>query len=348
MPVPAHVTPGPAHATTLRTCGRFGPRGSAWDRLACLVALAAGFAAATEPVGTTIVADVPTLTAVAAPASGQIVFCLDGASAAVIAVDPRMPETRRPALAASSAEPRPVAIACLDSNTLAGLCVDGDAWSVRTWRVPVDGAADPAAPLQTIPLGRAAERPAAAPRLTLGRSRDWLTVVGLPAPLPAVLRAPIAGVRLGPASDRGCPKLNADTHPVAAAAGPADELVIITSGQRGAGDTVPGGDDTITYYSSTGRQLLTLDTGLRGIRAAAFSRGDGSLWVVADGPMPGLFRLDATFDAGRQAIRGTPAARFTAAADLVSLGDRTTAVLVGTPERRLVRYELDGTEKDAP
>ena len=312
------------------------------------LAIAAGIGRAAEPVATVLIDDVPGLVGIAAPANGQTVYCLDGGSGGVIAVDPRAPETRRQALAATAAGPRPLAIACLDSSTLAAVCADGDAWSVRTWRVQPQRPADPAAPLQAVAVGTATERPATPPRLVVGRSREWLAIVGLPAPLPAVLRMPIAGARLGAASDRGCPRLAAGVLPVAATASPADELVIVTSDRR-AGR--PDGDprsDLVTYHSTAGRPLLALDTGLRDVRAAGFGRDDGSLWVLAGDKTPGLWRLDAVFADGRQVIRGHQAARLTAPAGLVCLGDRTLAVLIGPPDQRLVRLDLGTTETTGP
>jgi hypothetical protein len=181
----------------------------------------------------------------------------------------------------------------------------------------------------------------------VGRGREWLAIVGLPAPLPAVLRVPIAGNRLGAASDRGCPKLAAGTRAVAAAASPADELVIVTSSAGAAADA-DAASDIVTYYSSQGRPMIVLDTGLRNVRAAAFGRDDGALWMVAEEPAPGLWRLDAVFAAGRQAIRGSQIARFTAGAGLVGLDDRAVAVLTAPPGRRLVRLDLDTLEKTGP
>ena len=161
-----------------------------------LVALVLTGGQAAEPALTPLVDDVPALTSLATPANGQTVYCLDGESAAVIALDPRAPDKRRTALAASGAGPRPQAIACLDSSTLAALCAEGHAWSLRTWRVQPDRAADPAAPLQAVPLGTANEPTTTAPWLVVGRGREWLAVVGLPAPLPPVLRLPIAATSL--------------------------------------------------------------------------------------------------------------------------------------------------------
>lgn len=181
----------------------------------------------------------------------------------------------------------------------------------------------------------------------VARSREWIAVVGLPAPLPSVLRAPIAGARLAAASDRSCPKLPAGTQLLAAAAGPADELVLVTAGRPGPGDAGPAAD-LVTYYSNAGRPLLALDSGLRGIRAAAFGRDDGRLWVVAEEPAPGLWRLDAAFVDGRQTIRGSHVARFATAAGLVSIADRAIAALTATPGMRLVRLDLDTTEKPGP
>lgn len=312
---------------------------------AILVALVVTSGRGAEPALTPLIDDVPSLAGLAAPASGQTVYCLDGESAAVIALDPRAPDRRRTALAASRAGPRPLTIACLDSSTLAAVCADGHAWSLRTWRVQPDREADPAAPLQAVPLGTANEPTTTTPRLVVSRGREWLAVVGLPAPLPPVLRLPIAGARLGPASDRGCPKLAPGTRLASAAAGPADALVIVTSSAAAVGDA---GSDVVTYYSTAGRPLLALDTGLQGVRAAAFGRDDGALWVVAEKPEPGLWRLDAVFVAGRQGIRGRHAARLADAAGLVSLDDRTVAVLAGATDRRLVLLDLDPPEKAGP
>lgn len=319
-----------------------------WWVIVGLAAFGGAAAHAADPARTVIVADVPALSAVAAPASGQTVYCLDGGAATVFAVDPRDPRTRRPVLAAAAAGPRPLDIACIDSSTLAAVCVADDTWSLRTWRIQPGAAIEQGAVLQAVPLGQAAERPTVPPRLVIARSREWLAIVGLPAPLPTVLRVPIAGARLGTPSDRGCPVLAADTRPVAAAAGPADELVIVTAGRQPPGDAGQGGGDFVSYFSTMGRPLLTLDTGLRGVRAVAFDREDGSLWAAAGDPTPGLWRLDATFSAGRQAIRGQRAAPVAAGPGLICLAGRSVVLLLGPPDQTLVRLDLDAPETHVP
>ena len=134
---------------------------------------------------------------------------------------------------------------------------------------------------------------------------------------------------------------------VAAAVSPADELVLIDTAIEGAGSAA------VSFHGASGREILRLDTGLFNVRGAAFGRGDGVLWLIADeatlvGQPAGLWRLDAVFAAGRQAIRGSHAARLAAAAGLVSLDDRTVAVLAGPTDRRLVRLDLDTTENPGP
>ena len=328
-------------------CCRTDPRLAGLIAAACL--LAAASARAAEPAPTVIVDDMPTLAAITASAGGHTAYCLDGGSGAVVGVDPRAPHTRRRVLAGAAVEPRPLGIACIDSSTLVAVCVAGDAWSLRTWRIRPDEELAQGAAVQAIPLGTAADPAASAPRLVVARSREWLAIVGLPAPLPAVLRAPIAGARLGAPSDRGCPQLAASARPVAAAASPADELVIVTAACPGAGDAGQGGGgDVVSYYSTTGRTLLTLDSGLRGVRGVAFDREDGSLWAVAGDATPGLWRLDARFVAGRQAIRGQRLAPLASATGIVSLSGRMVAVLLGPPDQRLVRLDLDAPEVPVP
>jgi hypothetical protein len=216
----------------------------------------------------------------------------------------------------------PLALGFIDMTVLAAVCRSGDEWSLRTWRLRPDAPADPAEPLQTVALGRATGS-AAGVGLAVSHSREWLVVTGLPEPLPAVLRAAIAGVRVGPLSARHCPELAPGVRPVAVTVGPRDELVLIERGSDvspahdavtpPAGAVTPPAGDAVSFFDATGLCLLRLDTGLTAIRDVAFAPEAGVLWVVADDAAPrqprgGLWRLDATLRGGHQAVAAVPVA----------------------------------------
>ena len=333
-------------------------------RLAALVAaIISGFAAsspaadsaaaATVAKSTTIIDDLPGAGRLAAPATGQTLYVLDGERRTVVAVDPFAPAKRAIAIDAGafggdagSPAARPVAIGCIDSNTLAVVCRTDDAWSVRTFnRLPTarsadDGVAAPSAsPLQNLPLGASAQRTAgdeAAVDVVVSPSREWLTVIGLPPPLPPAVRAPIAGARSEPFSERRCPRLPAGQRPVAATVSLSEEWVLFIP--ESVGDTRRV---FLSFHSSAGSQrLLHLDSGLADIRDAACCRGSGTLWVVGGGGSAerptGLWRIDAALENGRQSARPVCVARLEDPLALACLSDRAIAVTVGGPARRVV------------
>jgi hypothetical protein len=266
--------------------------------------------------------------------NGQTAACIDAGRRAIVALDPIRGAVYRDLVApAHAALPEPVAVGFLTGDVVAMVCRAGDEWSLRTSRTIPDGAADPAEPLQVIKLGAAPGGPDPV-SLVVSHVRGWLAVVGLPAPLPPVLRAAVAGVRLGPLRDRGCPTLPVGRRPVAATVGPADELVLALRGN--------GPADEIAFYEASGAELLRLPSGLRDIGGITFGRGDGTLWAtgrLADGPATGLWRLDATLRDRRQAIQPVLVAEAAAPRDVVAASARAVLVVVGEPERRILRID---------
>lgn len=327
-----------------------------WRLAAFVVACMAvtGPAPATESLAvTTIIDNVPGAGRLAAPVNGQTLYVLDSDRSSVVAVDPFEPAKRATAIdsaafatAAGAASARPVAIGCIDSNTLAVVCRAGESWSVRTFnrlpspRTVAAGTATPSASaLQTLPLGASgAGTPGddAAVDVVVSPSREWLTVIGLPPPLPPAVRAPIAGARSEPFSERRCPQLPAGQRPAAATVSLADEWVLFVPETTGDSRRI-----FLSFHANTGSQrLLHLDSGLADVRDAACCRGSGTLWVVggggaADRPT-GLWRLDAALENGRQAVRPVCVARLDNPLAIACLSDRAIAVTVGGPTRRVV------------
>lgn len=269
----------------------------------------------------------------AATANGQTVCRLDGLGRVISAFDADRSAPRRDIVGpAAAALPEFVALGCLPGDVVATVCRAADEWSLRTYRIEPGGAADAAVPLQVVPIGRA-NGPAAGVDLAVSHARGWLAIAGLPPPLPPVLRAAVAGVRVGPLSDRSCPVPAAGLRPRAAAVSPADELVLIL------GPSVPDGpaDDQLAFYGPTGRELLRLETGLRGTLGIDFHRGDGTLWAVAAdvGGRTGLWRLDAAVADGRQVVRPVLAAPFESPWDLACPSPRALVIGHGGAADRL-------------
>lgn len=290
----------------------------------------------------TIVADIPGAGRLAAPATGQTLYILDEPARTVTAVDPFAPEKRwrvvGPAdLDAGSPVPvRPVAIACIDSNTLAVVCNAGAAWSLRAFRLgPRGAAAAPPTLLQSLPLGEGSDEPATAD-VFVSDTRDWLAVAGLPPPLPPLVRAPIAGARLGSFSSRMCPA----TPPgglLAATSSPLDEWVLVSRPAAAA-----PGSTVLTFLANSGRErLLELDLDLAGVRDAAFCRSTGTLWIVADGDgdparPAGLWRVDAALERGRQVAQPVAVAAFPSPLAVACLSERAIVITGGGAERRVL------------
>jgi hypothetical protein len=313
-------------------------------RLACVIGaslLTVGVAWGETAV--TIIDDLPHAGRLAAPATGQTLYVLDAPARMVTAIDPFAPSKRWRALgpadldAGSGEAVIPVAIACIDSNTLAVVCQAGTEWTLRAFRLAPPGS-DGGAPtlLQSLPLGNAAG-PTPAVDVFVSDTRDWLAVVGLPAPLPPIVRAPIAGARLGTFSDRLCPSLEPADRLEAAISSPFDEWVVVT--RR---DTPPPGRTSLAFHANTARpRLLDLDLPLTGVRDAAYCRGNGTLWVVADGDgrpaaEAGLWRIDAALAAGRQIAVPVAIARLPAPLSVVCLSERAIAISGGGTDRRVL------------
>ncbi|MFM8494970.1 MAG: hypothetical protein ACKOEM_05515 [Planctomycetia bacterium] len=311
--------------------------------LCLLVAASLAGGVARGEAAITIVDDLPGAGRLAAPATGQTLYVLDDTARTVTAVDPFAPAKRWRAIGpadldAGSTEPvRPAAIACIDSNTLAIVCRVGGEWTLRAFRLAPPGV-DGGAPslLQSLPLGNAANASSSAD-VFVSDTRDWLAVVGLPAPLPPVVRAPIAGARLGNFSDRLCPPIESSDGLEAATSSPFDEWVVIF--RR---DAPPPGRTALSFHANTARpRLLDLDPALAGVRDAAFCRGNGTLWVVAEGDgktaaEAGLWRIDAALATGRQVAVPVAVARLPAPLSVVCLSERAVAISGGGADRRVL------------
>lgn len=311
----------------------------AWFAAILATCLVAGIARADQVA--TIVADVPGAGRLAAPATGQTLYILDEPARMVTAVDPFALAKRWRVVGptdldtAAAAQVRPVAIACIDSNTLAVVAQAGPAWSLLAFRLgPRGDAATPPTLLQSLPLGEGSDAPAAAD-VFVSDTRDWLAVAGLPAPLPPVVRAPIAGARLGAFSTRMCPAPVPPSGLLAAASSPVDEWVLFSRPAAPAGTL-------LTFFDNAGRErLLDLDVGLTGIRDAAFCRGTGTLWVAADGDgtptgPAGLWRIDAALERGRQVAKPVAVAALPSPLSVTCLSERAIAISGGGPERRVL------------
>jgi hypothetical protein len=312
-----------------------------------LVLLAACFPAARparpEPVRTDILADLPGVADIAAPANGQTLYVLEQPGGAVIAVDPAKAGRRWTALAAATppaagSRRRPLALACIDTTRLAVLCLEDDRYVLRVHAVQPDVTAASEDPEQvvpiggTVPAGEAAPRPAAPVSATvvLGPARDWIAVCGLPPPLPGVLRAPIHGGRIGLLSAAGCPTVSPHAVPTAAAASPDDELVLFAPDGPARSATT----HLAFHRAPQSRRLLHLDTGLPSVRDAAFCRGDGTLWAVggaAGSPTApeGLWRIDGVVVQGRQGVRAAAVVPLEAPRAVCCLSERAIAVAHG-------------------
>lgn len=304
-----------------------------------VVAVGLSASAARGETAVTIVDDLPGASRLAAPATGQTLYVLDATARAVTAVDPFAPAKRWQAIGSThfdggSDEPvHPVALACVDSNTLAVVCHTGIEWTLRAFRLAPPGPErGPPTLLQSLPLGNAAD---ASPTVDVfvSDTRDWLAVVGLPAPLPPIMRAPIAGARLGNFSDRLCPSATAPERLLAATASPFDEWVVIA--RR---DEPAPGKTTLTFHANPGQpRLLDLDLALTGVRDTAYCRGTGTLWCVAEGDgAAGLWRIDAALTAGRQVAAPVAIARLPSPLSVVCLSERAVAISGGGAERRVL------------
>jgi hypothetical protein len=243
-------------------------------------------------------------------------------------------------------------MACIDTSMIALLCRSQDAWSLQTHRIQPGTPADPGKPVQTVSVGTAPRGPEPVPDvaraaaderacLIVSPSRDWLGICGLPAPLPAVLRAPIAGARIGAVSARACPVLAAGARLSAATISLAEEFVLFTTDPAA---RTPASFFVSFFQPPDPRPLLHLDTALPQVRDAAFCRTDGTLWVAGGGAgsdtfPEGLWRIDAVLRNGRQAVEPVCVARLVGARSVVCLSDKAIIVTHGREARTVSRID---------
>jgi hypothetical protein len=381
-----------------------------WLAVTCVFCfrIAAAGPAAPQPQRIDLLTDLPAAGDLAAPANGQTLYVLDEANGQIVAIDPFEPGKRWTAVAAEQPQENrqddqqqratavTLAIGCIDTSMLAMLRRDRQDWSLHTHRLQPGVAADPNAPAQRVVVGRVAgkavdrtagetDRADAAPAanriaadvracLTVSPSRDWLGICGLPAPLPAVMRAPIAGARIGNVSARGCPLFSGEVRPTVATISTAEELVLFATApderdpekrepderepdeldpeKRDSGERAAAGTFVSFSLPPDPRRLLHLDTSLPEIRDAAFCRADGTLWVVGGGPTgessgdpasatapEGLWRIDAVLRNGRQAAVAVCVARLEGAMALVCLSERAIIVTHGREARTVSRID---------
>lgn len=305
---------------------------------------ASGFAVGEVPARFVTVAldGVPNATRLAAASNGQTLFCLDGVRGGVVAMDPFLGGRVREVIAPPGPQaPRLVAVAAIDTAALAAVCRTGDGWELRTWRLKPDGPVAIEAPTQRIFLGTAAGGDETEVDLAVGGGRKWIAISGLPPPIAPVLRAALARMHVGPLTTRSCPGFDPAVRPVAVASGPHDELVLF--------EHTAGADVVVSYHDHDGRCVLRLPTGLVRVRDAAFTPGGGALWVLADGAdgMSGLWRLDATLQDGRQAIRPTVVLPLADPSALTTPTERALVISHGAGTmaggRRLERLDLAGS-----
>ncbi len=206
-------------------------------------------------------------------------------------------------------------IGCIDSSVVAVLRASPTP-VITTHRIPAaPESADAAEPLQRVVVTDAEAADASVQLsacLTVSHTRNWLALTAFSGTTPAVLRAAVAGVRVGSFSTRHSPELAGFATVSAASVSPADELVLFTNAvreDRREQGSLPATDWLAMYATPVGWELLQLDTGLRDIRDACFTKGSGRLWVITgsvasvDPPQPaGLWRLDAALRNRRQAI----------------------------------------------
>ena len=318
---------------------------------------------AAEPIGPQpqridLITDMPAAVDLAAPANGQTLYVLDEARGEVVAVDPFEPTKRWSAVAAGPQADGAVArsMACIDTSMIALLCRSKDSWSLQTHRLQPGAVADPVKPVQTVSVGAVARGQGSSPAvppdalrpgkddracLIVSPSRDWLGVCGLPAPLPATLRAPIAGARIGGLSTRGCPVLPPGVRLAAATISTSEEFVLFTKDPGGGS---PASTFVSFFLPPDPRQLLLLDTSLPQVRDAAFCRTDGTLWVVggeagSNSAPEGLWRIDAVLRNGRQAVRSVCVANLDGARSLVCLSEKAIIVIHGRERRAVSRID---------
>lgn len=283
----------------------------------------------------------------AVSANGQTLVTIGGPTHAIFGGEPTKDEPWREVVTGAGDDlPRPVAVGFLPGDVVAAVCRDGDAWTLRTFRAGPGKIADPAMPLQVVQLGAASGEPRDV-AVAVHHARGWIVVIGLPAPLPPVVRCAIAGVRLGPPSDRSCPRLPDDHRPVAVTITSAGDIVLVLRSETG--------DAIVAIYDAAGRELLRLPTGLREVAAIAAGRGDDVLWAVGESGdgKSGLWRLDASLRDGRQVVQPSFVRAFDSPLAMVSISDRGLVIIQGKPQPGLVRIRIpipepSNTERPSP
>ncbi len=277
----------------------------------------------------------------ATSSNGQTVYGIDESRRSVVAIDPfAVGRCREVVGTAVDGRPHPVSLAALPGDIVAVVCRADDTWSLRTYRTRPGESVDATQPLQEVILGCGDGPETAA--MAVSRTRDWFAVVGLPPPLPPVVRAAFAGPGVRRRPDESSAG-GSGGRPVAVAVGPADELVTLeASGPRAAASLVSTGQG--------GRELLRLDTGLADVRGVAFARDGSSLWVIAgevqgDGRQPaGLWRIDAVIREGRQAVRPTCVARLADPIAVAAVSDHSLVVVHGTQLRTISRIDMTAND----
>lgn len=276
-----------------------------------------------------LITDMPAAGGLAAVASGQTVYIIDESTGAVVGCDPFAPEKRWPVMPAPERPgDGPVALGCIDSTTLAAVSRSENGWALRSYRLGPPGD-DPRglAPRSTRSLGPATD--ADSPQVTVGLSREWVAVTGFAAPRGRIHFFELDGAQPVPVLKRDSPQQQA----IVAAAGLPGDLLAVFDAES------PRATARLTISPNMQpRPLLTLDTGLPGVRAAAASRTTGELWVLAGAAgaaatPEGLWRIEATLHDGRQAVRAVCVAKLDAPRSLVWISDRMLLVVHGMSKR---------------
>jgi hypothetical protein len=282
------------------------------------------------------------ITRLAVSPNGQTVYAVDQSQRSIVAIDPFVPGRRRDVVAAVAEEGafRPAALAVLPGDIVAVVNRVDDEWSLATYRLRPGEPVDAGRPLQELAFGRGAGPEAAA--MAVSRSRGWCVVAGLPTPLPPLIRLAFAGP--GVRRRRDDPgAAGALGRPVAVAIGPADELVTTEA-------AAASGAATLVFTGPGDRELLRLDTGLADVRGVASTRDGSALYAIAGEvagrePQPaGLWRLDAVFREGRQAVRPTCVVPLAEPHAVAAVSDRSLVVVHGVGPRSLSR--IDVTDAD--
>ncbi len=304
-------------------------------------------AAVAEPAVLTVLEGIASAGPLAVTRTGQTLSVLEPSQRRIVAIDPAEPLKRWTALDAAADDTATIeAMTSLDSSTLIAVWRSGEEWSLRVHRVrpPGDDMAE-AATLQTLPLGRAAGT--ARIDVVVSPSRNLVAVAGLPSPLPPLLRGRITGARLDGPTDRRCPSDGA-RRPAGVAFGPGEEWILLTVPAA-----TPDAEARLAWFSPAGGDpLLELDTGLPGVRDAAWDNEGGLLYALGGLPgsashPEGLWRVDAALVDRRQTCRPVCVARFAAPHSLVCLPRHTVMVSQAAGMGRVTRVSVPDEPVDA-